>query len=65
MTPKKDTFSGGLVGAIIIVVILAGLSAAWDQFSTADIWTQLFILACSVAGGSGVYWMLRAMWSDK
>lgn len=65
MKHKKDTFNGGFVGAVIVVLILAALSVAWDQFSTADFWTKLFIIACSIVGGSGVYWMLRAMWSDK
>lgn len=65
MTPKKDTFSGGLVGAVIVVVFAAALATLWEEFAGADLPTRLFILACMGVGGSGIYWMLRAMWTDR
>lgn len=62
---KKDTFNGGFVGAVIVVVFAAALAAAWDTFSEQDLLTKLFILACTAVGASGLYWTVRAMWSDK
>lgn len=65
MAEKKDTFMGGAVGALIVLIFAAALATMWDEFRSADLPTKLFILACSAVGGSGIYWTLRAMWSDK
>lgn len=65
MKSNKDRLKTNVVAIALVLLFGSALATAWDEFSTADIWTQLFILACSGVGISGIYWMIRAALSKN
>lgn len=60
MKSNKERLKTNVVAIALVLLFGSALATAWDEFSAADIWTQLFILVSSGIGISGIYWMIRA-----